>query len=371
MQIAGFLGPSNRDRIGAWDIEETINLFPRLRDGGKPKSQVELIRRPGLYPFVGLGVSPVRALFAQDGRAFGISGDRFVEFFASQTFEGRGTVAVDGNPAHISSNGVGGDQLFIVSGGSGYLFELSTNTFTPIADEDFPAPALMGGYLDGYFLALKTHSIEVYFSALLDGEDWNALDFLAISQYSDMIQAIAINNRELWCFGSKHTQVWVNTGDALVPFQPLDASYQEAGCAAPFSVAQLDNTIFWLAGDERGSRRVMKAQGYTPLRVSTHAIEYYLNTLARVSDAIGFSFQMEGHAFYALYLPAADTTLLYDVATQMWMKWAQWDTVQSVWHPLRARCHTYAFDTHLVGDRTSGTVYALSLDRHTDTLSLL
>jgi hypothetical protein len=361
MRYPGFVGPTARNWSISVDAEETINWYAEGNDA-TPKANPVFKPTPGLEPYVRLGAAPVRALFYQDGRCFAVAGNRFYEVFASQNATQRGTVAQDANPATISSNGSAGHQLFITSGGLGYIYDLVADTLTQITDDGFPTNVLAGAYLDSYFLALETNTIRVYFSALLDGTSWSGLDFLAVSQYSDNIVAMAVNSRDLWLQGSQHTQVWRNTGEANNPFQPIDGAYVESGAAAPFALTQIDNSLMWIASDIRGGRMVMRAEGYNGRRVSTHAIESYLNALPHVNDAIGWAYQEDGHTFYMLYLPTARHFVVYDVATQQWHKRAIWDSTLCRWFPDLGRCHAYAFEgIHLVGDRQSGMVYRMSL----------
>jgi hypothetical protein len=361
MQIPGFPGPAATEWSILQNDEETINWFPAFADSGAPRARLSLLPTPGLEVYTRLATAPVRGLFAQDGRAFAVAGDQFYELFASQNNTARGTVASDANPATINSNGTAGDQLFITSGGSGYIYDLTSNTLSSaITEPGFPVPALMGQYLDSYFLALKGQSIQFNWSDLLDGETWPALNVAQVSQSSDNLVTLAVNHREIWLYGTKTTAVWLNTGDTSV-FQPLSQAYLQVGCAASFSVARFDNSLLWLGLNEHGARVVYRADGYNPQRVSTHAIEAYLNALDRVSDAIAWTYQDMGHVFYVLYLPTADHTLVYDASTQLWHKRALWDQTRLVWRPHVGRCHCYAFDTHLVGDRQSGAIYSMKL----------
>jgi hypothetical protein len=75
---------------------------------------------------------------------------------------------------------------------------------------------------------------------------------------------------------------------------------------------------------------------------------------------------MDGHAFYVLYLPTNDTSLVYDVSTEQWVEWALWDSDNFRWLPQFAQCHAFAFGKHLIGDPVSGTIYDLSFDYYAD-----
>lgn len=382
MRYPGLIGSFGRMRSPNVNAERTVNLYAELIDFGTPKVRANLYRTPGLYPAYGLDSGPIRALFEQDGRAFAVGGAGFYELFPNQTTIKRGVLATDGNPATISANTAavppedeeepeGGNQLFITSGGHGYIFNLTTNVLAEITDDAFPCPCLMGMFFDGYFIALNAATGAFVLSDLLDGFAWNGLDFGLESQVSDRTRAIVRTHDNLWLLGQKNAAPWFNNGSLAFPFAPVQGSLIEHGIEAPFAIEVMDNTLIWLGRDVQGGGIVWRANGYTPERISTDAIHYYLSKVPFLSNAISWSYQEEGHLFYVLYLPTAETTLVYDVTTNMWHERALWDPIGQRWLPHVARCHTYAFGHHLVGDRLSSTIYFMGRQYLTDSLTSL
>lgn len=361
------IGPSNRLRSPNVSIQEARNLIVESVTSGNPKVKVWAYRRPRLTVFARLPGAPVRALYSLDGRCFAVVGENFVEVFASQNFTAYGTVAVDANQATIVSNGAG-HQLFIVSGGSGYIFDTDANTFEPIVASGFvdSAPWLMGDFLNSYFLALKTNSRHFQWSALLDGMDWAAIDFGEVSQTPDIIRKLLVSHGNIYLFGSQNTAVWWNPAQGNTVFEPIPDAKINMGIAGPWAGCRIDNTIYWLAENADGGRMVMKFDGFTPIRVSDHAMEFYLNSLSRVNDAIAWTYQEEGHTFFLLYCPVADCTLVFDISSQTWTKWDLWDPNVLATYPYLGVNHTYCFNTHLVGDRQSGSLYSQVLQPGND-----
>lgn len=365
MIVQGFAGGSVPSRSRTIDSERTINLYLE-HSIGTPKRDPALLARPSLRAWTYLGPGPIRGLFHQDGRFFGVSGPYFYELYQSRNVSVLGTVAVDGNPATISSNGTGGHQLFVTSGGHGYIFDLTANTFAEITDGEFLTPSAMGVYSDTYFVNLQRGSNIFQLSDNLDGTAWNGLDTGSTSLTSDTKVAIAASHRELWMFGTKNSEVWYNSGDASFPYQPVAGVLVEHGIAAPYSVVNLDNTLYWLGQDAQGRAVVWRANGYTPERISNHALEYVMSQWPTLENCLAWSFQISGHAFYALYSPHNDTTWLYDVGTQSWCEWAHWEPVRMCWIPLKARCAAAGWNQVFFGDRQSGAVYTLSLTDYLD-----
>jgi Phage stabilisation protein len=376
MPYPGFCGPSSVARSVNVDAEDTINRYVEvLRSptdvyravASTPKVPTcALYPTPGLRPFTMLPGSSVQGLFTQDDRVFAVSGISFAEIYSSTANRVWGSML---NPnslvADISSNGQDGNQVFITTGGASYLFNLVTSAFTPVAASNFPGPIQRSTFAAGYFVCLIGGTNKFVFSALEDGSTWPGLNIAQTSLTSDNKTSMIWTNGYLWLFGSKATEIWTLVGSGNQVFAPVTTNVMEEGIAAPFSVASLANAPIWLAGNEKGSRVVLTASGFQPQRISTHAIETYLDGLTTVSDAIGWTYQQQGHQFYLLYLPEADATLCYDGSTSTWHKRALW-TSQGQWAPHLARNHVYAFGKHLVGDRASGGIYEMALDQHVD-----
>ena len=378
----GFVGSSGTVRSINVGAERTVNWFVQ-QPPGTPKATAWLVPTPGLAPFAVLGGGradgPVRALFAQDGRAFAVGGAGFYEVFASGQTVRHGFVDQDATPATISSNGSNGHQLLITSGGENYIFDLNTNTLTLLVGGGTgpPTPTKMSCFSDGYFIALKRDSNEFHISALYDGLLWDPLDVFQVSTVADQLVALVENHRDLWLLGTQTSSVWANTGDADTPYQPVPGVKIDMGCAAAFSAVRADNTLLWLGQSEHGDRVVWRANGYTPQRVSDHAVEYALSHAARIDDAVAFSYQEEGHTFYVLWVPDLanvrtwGTTWVYDVATGQWHERALWDTIALDWQPHLARNHAFGFGRHLVGDRLSPAIYAMRMGLASDTVVLV
>lgn len=369
----GFVGGMGTLQSPNVNCEDTVNWYVESAVGSA-KAPKWLAPTPGHQLYVLLDNGAIRALFAQNDRMFAISGTSFYEVFSNQTVALRGSTALNGQPASISSNGTNGNQLFITSGGLGYIYDLTLNTISQITDPDFPTPVRMGTFSDGYFIALKADTNQFNISALFDGTDWDALDVFQVSTVADPVVALVESHRELFLLGEQTSSVWQNTGDDPV-YQPIGGVKIEQGCAAAWSAVNLDNTVYWLGGDVRGSRIVYRFRGYTPERVSNYAVEYALNQYPRVSDAIAWTYQDQGHSFYVLYLPTPPrhpewhTCLVYDVAEDQWHRRALWDYVVKLnWEPHVGRCHCYAWGKHFVGARNSGAIYEMSPRLHTDTL---
>ncbi len=341
-------------------------------DAGLPKAKLNAYRRPGLNLFASTGPGPVTALFAQDGRAFCVSGSVFWEVFASGNVLARGFVNPSPIAATINSNGTQGHQLLITSGGSAWIFDLVTSVFTKLTGtvDGFPDKVIGGMFSDSSFLVLNQATGQFNVSGLFDGLTWNNLDVGIESQVSDKTVMFLRSHDNIILFGSRNTAIWVNSGvGGAAGYVPQPGTIIEHGILAPFTALELDNTAWWLGQDAQGAKQVWRLDGYTPQRVSTFAVEA---DIARVGDAIynsvAFPCQEQGHTWYVLYIPTIDTSWAYDVSCGLWTEWGHWDTVYGRFFPYRVRNHAYGFGKHLVGDGLSGAIFSQSFDNFSDVL---
>jgi len=361
----GFIGATDRVSARTVNAERTINWYPEIATG-TPKAKTWLAPTPGCAAFVILGAGPIRALYSEEDRCWAVGGSSFFELFAGGTFTYVGEVGLDDYSATISSNGTDGNQLFITSAGNGFIFDLLANTLTPITDPGFPTPVSMGAFVDGYFLALQANTDRFQLSALENGLLWDPLDVALVSQTTGIIRALVPVHREVWLLGTAMTTVWADIGDPDFPFAPIPGAYIEQGLGSRFGWTQVDNALFWHGNNEDGGRVAYRAQGYTPQRISTHAVEQAWAEVSTMTDTIAWSYQERGHAFACFYIPSAETSWCYDVATQSWHERALWNPAQLAWEPHLARCHTWVWEKHLVGDRQSPAVYHLDAATFTD-----
>jgi len=364
--VDGFIGPSNKLQANVTDPERTINLYLENTPPGIARVQRWMVGTPGLAPWVILGDAPIRGMFQQDMRAFAVGGAQYCEVFNPPSSTSYGTVATDDYLASICSNGTAGDQNLIVSGGSGYVHTLSTNAFAQISDGDFPSPARMCDFMDGYGIVSKADSRTFQWSALEDMTSWDALDVAERSEGSDNIIALIRNHREIWLLGSKTSEVWYDQGDPLTPFAPIQGTFIEHGCAAPFSVVRINNTLIWLSQNELGQGEVVVANGYNPSQISTYAIAAIIRRAGVAADgdlslAKAWAYQENGHIFYCLVIPSAESTVCLDLTMPgTWHERARWTGTEYIAHVVQT--HMIAFGQHLVGDRFSGAIYRQSLD---------
>jgi hypothetical protein len=335
-----------------------VNLFPEVIPN-EGKEAGFLNRAPGLSLLTTVGTGPVRGLWSFEGFMYAVSGNTLYKINSAYTATALGTIAGTGQVS-MSDNGT---QLFVAANGPSYIYNFQTNVFQQITDPDFPG-ALTVSYLDGYFIFNEPNSQKIWVTSLLDGLSVDPLDFASAEGSPDGLVAVIVNNREAWLFGTNSIEVWYDAGTPDFPLARIQGASNEIGCAAAFSVAKLDNSIFWLGQDARGRGIVYRNNGYTSVRASNHSIEWQIQQYGNISDAIAYTYQQDGHSFYVLTFPTVQKTWVYDVSTQSWHERAGWSNGNFIRY--RPNCQT-AFNSEVIlGDYESGNLYAYDLDVYAD-----
>lgn len=372
MSRFGFCGGTYTSQSPNADAEECINLYPETIEAGMGVSAMSLYSTPGLSQFNNPGGNQVRGNFTittgpSAGRTFKVVDATLYEEMANGMLNAIGNVGNDGN--QVSFNACP-QQLAIVSAGNLYSYQLATQTFPAINAGTFtgliagpwqPATVTEIMFIDGTFYLLVSSSQTIYGSNIFDATTWNALNVKTINTFADNVIGMQADHRFLWLFGAKQTEVDYDAGGFPFQLAPMPSGFIEQGLAAQNSVVQLDNAIFLIgARNDLGQAIVYRTNGFGFQRISTHAIELLLQRMAKISDAVAFPYQENGHSFYIVTFPSAQVTLGYDTATQLWHKRGFWNEQLGAYQAALPICHTFAFGKHLVGDRQSGRTYQMS-----------
>jgi len=381
----GFIGPSytSESKIAAYD--RTVNWYPEQIESGTGNTAARYV----LYPTPGnFEIPSASSALTTPGRggwslrdfgAYYIVGDTLYRLYpGTPAAVATGISNISNAPVYFASNGDTGRQLLIASDDTTYAYDLDSEVLTEVGTES----AVSIGYVDGYGIRLDSVRSEISVSAPFDFTVWNALDVSQRNDAPDKWLRLLVNHKELWLFGSDTSSVWYNAGDEGVagPFAPIPSVFIPYGIAAPHSAVVVDGSPIWLGGTPNGSCIVYKAEGYTPVRISTHAVENAFREIfgaaLTVSNADASTYQENGHIFYVLTFPAnldtdfAGATWVYDATSGLWHE-------RGVWNGLTFGCidtiGNVQSNVQFTLSRTSGKVYlqSISLSVGTDGLGIV
>jgi hypothetical protein len=336
-----------------------VNLFPEpIPEGGKEPAFLQ--RCPGLDLLQTVGVGPIRGLQVVAGKLYVVSGSKFYRVETDYTFAEIGIVSGTSAPVSMANDG---EDIFIACGATAFAYDTASGVFQQITDPDF-AGASTVTFLDGYFIFNEPATQFIWITELYNPTSIDGAEFTAAEGSPDNVVTVFADHSELWIFGENSVEVFYNSGNVDFPFQRIQGAYNELGCAAAFSVAKLDNAIFWLGADQRGKGIIYRAQGYSGIRVSTHAVEWQIQQYERIDDAVGYTYQQDGHSFYVLNFPTANATWVYDVSTGAWHERASWNNGAYIRH--RVNCQAVFNGKIVLGDYANGNLYTFNMNTYAD-----
>jgi hypothetical protein len=401
MPSFGFIGPAYQGRSPVIACEQLFNLFPELQESSNSASKgtkYNYYGTPGTSVFCATGASSIRALWGGNNALYAVADGNLIQINSSGSVIATGAIGTASGPAQIVGGPSGVSAALLVwdgsSGASGpntwWVAGLGVTAPVPVIS------SLGITYCNGYFIALRpggadfagdpipintADQTQFNVSAILDGSTWNPLNYAIKTGAPDALQMIfgpatpGGGPEELWLLGKKTIEVWYAVpGTALnpFPFQQVQGAFINQGLWAKMSVAGLADGIYYLAGDDRGVGMVVRMNGYIPQRVSTHAIEYLIQSWiaagSDVSTATGYGYQEQGHNFYVLTFPG-NGTIVYDATENLWHQRATITGSAGSLSYAQAKgqqFHAATFGLHLVADLNSGNIYSQSLSTYQD-----
>lgn len=347
--------PSLSYGIGAFDRDtgslpelKCINLFA---EGARTsEGQICLQSRPGLSVAQTDGTGPINAIFSEPG-VFG--GDIFTQ---SGTEIYRANVSLGSSQTgsyHVTFAGTASELLWVRKGlgasasDGGRIIRYNGAAINVPA---FPDSANCRSIcvINFLFVALRadgTYPGRYYWSAVNDGNTWDALDYATAERVPDDALDILALNDNLWIFGQSSIEIMQTTGNADAPFRRIPQVAFDVGIIGEGCAVKADNSAWWIGADAV----VYRATDGTPVRVSDHWLEAKIKASATHRM---FTFKREGHVFVCVQ--TATQTFGYDAATQ---QWCEFQTNAGNWRP---RCATMVGDEAYFGDATDGKVMTLS-----------
>jgi len=283
-----------------------------------------------------------------------------------QTIEGTGVT--DGTIITAFGTGSGGAGTYTVSASqtvsSTTIYALNW-TVLPSNDGAFEG----GGTVDisdNYFVYNKPQS-QLWAASDLLSPITDPLSFASKDGSPDDLVAIIVDRREVYLLGEMSSEAWLDVGSVPFPFQRIQGSSTQQGIAAAYSCARVGNSFAYVSKNNRGEATIVQMNGYIPQRISTHAVETTL-VGQDVSDAIAWTYQLEGHETYVVTFPSIGTnglTWAYDITTGLWHKWLYTNN-QNEYERHRGNCCAFFNQQVLLGDYENGKLYRLSLSQYTD-----
>lgn len=283
--------------------------------------------------------------------------------YVGQTIQGTGVTALTIITA--LGTGTGGAGTYTVSASQ----TVSSTTLYGLNFSQLPSSdgAFTGGtnvdIVDNYFVYNRPDTQQFGCSNVLSPISGNT-NFSSKDGAPDDLVTLIVDHREIYLLGETSSEVWVDQGTSPFPFSRIPGTSTQHGIVAPFSVARLGNSFAYLSKNNRGTAQIVQMNGYVPQRISTHAVENSLNGQT-ITDAVAWTYQLEGHEVYVISFPTLQLTWCFDIATGMWHKWLYTNNLGQ-YERCRGNCAAVFQGYVLVGDYSNGKIYHLDRNVYTD-----
>jgi hypothetical protein len=325
-------------RSKPWSGAKLVNCFAEKADGDK-QADFAVMAIPGLVPFSDITSGAVRGTHVMGDLLYVVAGAHLYSVSSSGGSILIGDI-LPGGPVRMVDNGT---ELAIAAAPIGYVYSGGTLQIPP----DLPQITDVA-YIDSYFVWVVFDSDQCIYSGIDDGLSYDFLDVFTAEGSPDPLIAIVNDHRELQLYGSSTIEIFYNAGGSDNVFERQGNAFIERGCFDRDSTTKIDNSVQFFGDD----RIIYRLDGYTPVRISTHSIEYKLRN---ATYARGFTYTQEGHKFYVLTSDAG--TFAYDMATGAWHERKSW--LKDNW---RVGGAVPAWNRVILSDAYVGKLYTPDLD---------
>lgn len=344
------VGGAYADESRPWSQQDTINLLPTFTEEAGTRTESMLKTPPGLAPFVEVvDAPPVRGTHNCEGKLFAVIGPTLYQISNTQvaipigTVPGIGRVRMDHN--QISQ----GNELTIVTGQAGYVYNTVTQEFGRITDPGFPG-SYVTRFIGGYMVGIEPRGRYAFNSGAAAATEFNTLDRFTSEVRPDPLVSLEVSNNELLLLSTSSGEFFQITANAQQPFRTKGITIDK-GCAGPYVTARADNTIFWLGSD--GCFYMLN--GYAPVRISKRPLEQAIRGLDWNQ---AFAEVWEDSGYTVIYWTFPDgRTWGYDVANREWHRRGSYGLDR--W---RVNSLTRWNDRWIAGDFQRGRLWELDWD---------
>lgn len=311
------VGPSAQLADRGASCQRTVNMYLERVEGLGEARPLILASAPGMVKVYGVLSTVLRGSRNVGDSVYFVDGDTLYSMvLPSGATTAIGTLATNTGYVGITHSAtevaaVDGNNLYVVN-----LATLAMQTITLASD-----PAWLGSYdvqeLDGYAIFVRPDSDQFYWSDIDDFSSLDALNFSSADSIPDNIVTHRVFNRELWLFGRRSTEIWVDSGGDP-PFTRYSSAPIPIGVVGRRAAIVTTDRIFWIGQGDHGAGIVYSTGAHTPQRVSTTPVEEALSALPNLASAKMWTYQSSGHEFVGISADDLDTTWVYDIATQEW-----------------------------------------------------
>lgn len=305
-----------------------VNMF--AEEAPTEETGVVLQSRPGLSDRgQNMGSGPISALFKRDG----VLGSTLYGIASKTLYSGSTAVGSVNGAGPFSMDGYE-DKLFVAGGSSLWGYDGATLAAVSFPDGASVTKCLVGG---SRLIALRADTEKFYWSDVLSSTI-DGLSFATAENQPDRLRDALFMDDVLILFGAETVEFWPNTGDANLPFQPLEGRVFERGIKATGCATKFGATFAWVTDTNQvcltDPESIISKPG--------------LEALIEASGSVALqTFYLEGTEFLWLRIDAGDW--VFSNRSKMWSQFTSYGLTN--W---RAQC----FAGGAFGSSTDGVTMA-------------
>ena len=219
--VFNLVSPGYIGRSSNIDASRLVN-FMLEANSKESKAPISLIGTPGTSLWLSLGSSVVRGMHVVNNMLYVVTGNKLYSISPFKVVSSAlGSLTTSIGPVIMKDNGltvsgVGGNQLMIVDGTAGYIYNISTGIFTTstfFTGGGFPSTGVNSlEFMDGYFVLSQSNSMNVVCSDLYNGTNYHPIAVASVEGFPDTIQSTWQIQEQLFFIKQYSTEIWYDAG---------------------------------------------------------------------------------------------------------------------------------------------------------------
>ena len=176
----------------------------------------------------------------------------------------------------------------------------------------------------------------------------------------DTLMGCASFKSRLFLFGRFSTESWYPSPTVDIPVVRDPNYIFQWGTPATYSIVEghddANNSLLaWLAQDKSGTPSFICTYGVDVETISNPPIVILLQNFSELSDAVGYSYKIDGHLFFEWSFATANKTLVYDATMKAWFTREMLNTDRFI-----GNSHAYFHGEHYIGSRVDNRLYKMA-----------
>lgn len=341
-------GPSYQDRSRPLTSQQTKMWYHQVVEEGKENYV--------LHSFPGLKLKGSVSGADRGMRNFGEVGHR-IAGTSLYSFDSSGTHTLIGTIPGVNRMVIDddGDNLIITGVDGQFIYDKSTIEI--LTDSN-----IVGSTANTFLKSSIIYTNDPLFVVAGTGtpDIVNGLNAATPESKPDALVRAYAFKQNVYMFGTRSTEPYWFSGQGNPPLDVLDGQIFEVGLEAVHSVSNTDQFLYWLGDDNA----IYQAVGGQRQRISSSAISHAIASYSLSSDAIGYTFTLEGMNFYALHFPTADKSwcLNESLGSKGWFELSS-GTSDGIY---QGTSLINVYGKNFIADATNGNLYELDIDTFTN-----